>query len=64
MPNVTLQVLEFASGLHPALNGPFVIIEFPDMDTARAWYRSDAYAPLRELRRSASTTSIVVVDGT
>jgi transcriptional regulator with XRE-family HTH domain len=30
MPNVTLQVLEFASGLHPALNGPFVIIEFPE----------------------------------
>jgi transcriptional regulator with XRE-family HTH domain len=30
MPNITLQVLEFASGLHPALNGPFVIIEFPE----------------------------------
>jgi transcriptional regulator with XRE-family HTH domain len=30
MPNVTLQVLEFCSGLHPALNGPFVIIEFPE----------------------------------
>jgi uncharacterized protein (DUF1330 family) len=41
-----------------------VIIEFPDMDAARAWYHSDGYAPLRELRRSASTTSIVAVDGT
>jgi transcriptional regulator with XRE-family HTH domain len=30
LPNVTLQVLEFGSGLHPALNGPFVIIEFPE----------------------------------
>jgi transcriptional regulator with XRE-family HTH domain len=30
MPNVTLQVLEFCSGLHPALNGPFAIIEFPE----------------------------------
>jgi len=30
MPNITLQVLEFASGLHPALNGPFAIIEFPE----------------------------------
>ena len=29
-PNVTLQVLEFSSGLHPALNGPFTIIEFPE----------------------------------
>jgi hypothetical protein len=30
MPNVTLQVVEFCSGLHPALNGPFTIIEFPE----------------------------------
>lgn len=29
-PNVTLQVLTFGSGLHPALNGPFAIIEFPE----------------------------------
>jgi transcriptional regulator with XRE-family HTH domain len=29
-PNVTLQVLSFSSGLHPALNGPFAIIEFPE----------------------------------
>jgi transcriptional regulator with XRE-family HTH domain len=29
-PNVTLQVLPFCSGLHPALNGPFAIIEFPE----------------------------------
>ena len=29
-PNVTLQVLAFSSGLHPALNGPFAIIEFPE----------------------------------
>jgi uncharacterized protein (DUF1330 family) len=41
-----------------------VIIEFPDMETARGWYESDDYAPLRELRRSASVTNIVVVEGT
>ncbi|MGO9295764.1 MAG: helix-turn-helix domain-containing protein [Streptosporangiaceae bacterium] len=29
-PNVTLQVLSFSSGVHPALNGPFAIIEFPE----------------------------------
>jgi len=40
-----------------------VIIEFPDMDSARGWYRSDGYAPLRELRRSASVTDIVLVEG-
>jgi uncharacterized protein (DUF1330 family) len=41
-----------------------VIIEFPDMDAARGRYHSDGYAPLRELRRSASVTNIVVVEGT
>lgn len=29
-PNVTLQVLPFSSGAHPALCGPFSIIEFPE----------------------------------
>jgi uncharacterized protein (DUF1330 family) len=40
-----------------------VIIEFPDMAAARGWYESDGYAPLRELRRSASKTNIIVVEG-
>jgi Domain of unknown function (DUF5753) len=30
MPNVTLQVLTFGSGLHPGMGGPFAIIEFPE----------------------------------
>ena len=30
MPNVTVQVLEFSSGLHPGLNGSFAIIGFPE----------------------------------
>jgi uncharacterized protein (DUF1330 family) len=55
-------------GPHEVLEGDWnpkrlVIIEFPDMDAARGWYESDAYAPLRELRRSASDTDIVIVDG-
>jgi uncharacterized protein (DUF1330 family) len=41
-----------------------VLIEFPDLDAARGWYDSDDYAPLRELRRSASDTDILVVEGT
>jgi uncharacterized protein (DUF1330 family) len=40
-----------------------VVIEFPDLDAARGWYESDEYAPLRELRQSASDTDIVVVEG-
>ncbi len=31
-PNVTLQVLPFSSGAHPALMGPFAILEFPERD--------------------------------
>ena len=40
-----------------------VIIQFPDLEAAKGWYHSDDYAPLRELRRSASTTHIVAVEG-
>ena len=55
-------------GPHETLEGKWapvrlVIMEFPDMDAARAWYESDEYAPLRELRQSASDTDIVVVSG-
>jgi uncharacterized protein (DUF1330 family) len=40
-----------------------VIIEFPDMAAARAWHSSDAYAPLIELRQSASKTDMIAVEG-
>jgi uncharacterized protein (DUF1330 family) len=40
-----------------------VVMEFPDRDAARAWYESEDYAPLRELRQAASVTEIVLVDG-
>jgi uncharacterized protein (DUF1330 family) len=55
-------------GAHETLEGDWspvrlVVIEFPDMDAARGWYESDDYAPLRELRRSASDTDIVLVEG-
>lgn len=29
LPNVTLQVLPFSAGAHPAMHGPFVILGFP-----------------------------------
>jgi uncharacterized protein (DUF1330 family) len=55
-------------GRHEILEGDYapvrvVVIEFPDLDAARGWYESDEYAPLRELRRSASKTDIYVVEG-
>ncbi len=55
-------------GRHEVLEGDYaplrvVIIEFPDLEAAKGWYESDEYAPLRELRRSASDTDILVVEG-
>jgi uncharacterized protein (DUF1330 family) len=55
-------------GEHEVLEGEWdtrrlVVIEFPDMTAARAWWESDEYAPLKELRRGASTTNIILVDG-
>ena len=43
--------------------GRTVIIEFPDLDRARGWYRSDAYAPLIRLRKTIATTSLVILPG-
>ena len=40
-----------------------VVIEFPDADAARAWWDSDEYAPLKAMRREASDTNIVLVEG-
>jgi transcriptional regulator with XRE-family HTH domain len=37
-PNVTIQVLPFASGAHACLNGPFAIISFPDRSDADVVY--------------------------
>jgi uncharacterized protein (DUF1330 family) len=43
--------------------GRTVIIEFPDLDRAHAWYASDVYAPLISLRKAIATTSLVVPPG-
>ena len=40
-----------------------VVIEFPDMDSLRAWWDSDEYRALAEIRRSASRGSLLAVDG-
>jgi len=53
--------LEVLEGASEAVR--IVVIEFPDLDAARAWYGSDEYAPLIELRQSASKTDIVLVEG-
>ena len=40
-----------------------VVIEFPDANAARAWWESEEYAPLKAMRRDASDTNIVLVEG-
>lgn len=56
-------------GEHELLEGEWatrriVLIEFPDRDAARAWWTSEEYEAIKPLRRGASTTNIVLVDGT
>ena len=40
-----------------------VIVEFPSMERARAWWSSAAYAPARALRQASSTGTLLIVDG-
>ncbi len=40
-----------------------IIVEFPDMERARAWYRSPEYAAALELRDQALSRSLILVDG-
>jgi transcriptional regulator with XRE-family HTH domain len=35
LPNVTLRILTFAAGAHPATNGSFRVLDFPDADDPR-----------------------------
>jgi len=55
-------------GEHVVLEGDWdtrriVVIEFPDVAAAHAWWGSEEYEAIKELRRGASTTNIVLVDG-
>jgi uncharacterized protein (DUF1330 family) len=55
-------------GEHELLEGEWdtlrlVVIEFPDMAAARAWWTSAEYEAIKPLRRDGSTTNIVLVDG-
>jgi uncharacterized protein (DUF1330 family) len=40
-----------------------VVIEFPDMAALKAWYNSDDYAELREIRQHSSSSDFVAVQG-
>jgi len=40
-----------------------VIIEFPSMEKARAWWSSDDYAPAKSIRQSAAVTKMIMIEG-
>ena len=40
-----------------------VVLEFGSLEAARAWYESDEYRELREIRRQGSETDLILVDG-
>lgn len=41
-----------------------VIIEFPDMESARSFIDSDEYAPVKSVRRENAKCTLAIVDGT
>jgi uncharacterized protein (DUF1330 family) len=40
-----------------------VILEFPDMDAARAWWHSPEYAEAKAMRHAAATSEMLLVQG-
>jgi uncharacterized protein (DUF1330 family) len=40
-----------------------VVLEFPTMAQARAWYNDPEYAPLIKLRQSGSDLDFILVEG-
>ena len=43
--------------------GRVVVLEFPSMEKAKAWWSSAGYAPAKAIRQSASVTKMIVVEG-
>lgn len=55
-------------GAHETMEGTWVprrlvILEFPDMARARAFYESPEYAAARAARKNAATGNFVIVEG-
>src|ERR687883_343409 len=41
----------------------FVVLEFPSVERARAWWNSPEYAPAKALRQTSADTEMVLVEG-
>jgi uncharacterized protein (DUF1330 family) len=44
-------------------SGDLIIIEFPDLGSARGWYESPAYVAIRHLRTENTTADTIIFDG-
>lgn len=40
-----------------------VILEFPTLEQARAWWASPEYAPAKALRQASATTKMLLIEG-
>ena len=49
--------------LEGSWSGHLIVIAFPRLDLARAWYDSAAYQEIMPLRRDHSEGEIVIIDG-
>jgi uncharacterized protein (DUF1330 family) len=43
--------------------GRVVVLEFPDMEKAKAWYESPEYTEAKRIRFEASTGKMILVEG-
>ena len=53
--------VEVLEGEAPA--GRTVVLEFPTLQAALDWYRSDEYTEIRQIREGAAVARMYVVDG-
>lgn len=43
--------------------GRVVVLQFPSLEKAKAWWSSDGYAPAKSLRQATSVTRMIMVEG-
>ena len=43
--------------------GRIVVLEFPSLEKAKAWYASDIYKPAKAIRQAASKSKMIMVQG-
>lgn len=41
----------------------FVLLQFPDAESAKAWWASPEYSPAKKLRHECAKTRMILIDG-